>query len=312
MTRTHIPLLVASALLSLPVQVGDKGQKSVDVAALSAEANTTAGRIAAAASIPPLAALVREVGGDLVDVQVLLPPGASPHGYEPRPGAVRSLADAEVEFVIGRGLDGWAESIAKGANPSIRIVRLGLGLPGPEPPSDPDDREGDPHVWCDPVKAEEIARRIGDVLASLRPGDADRFARQEAEALKRIARIDSLCASRLGPVRQVPFASLHGGLLHLVARYGLDQVALLQPYGEREPTPRYLRDVVDRIRATGARAIFTEPQVSPQLAHVVADETGIPVVEIDAIGGIPGRMTYEELMLFDLEVITRTLQGGLR
>jgi zinc transport system substrate-binding protein len=301
MVKTKTIFLLALCSVSF-----DVGVSSGDTPAAGAKP------IAAAASISPLAALVREVGGDLVDVETLLPPGASPHGYEPQPGVVRSLATAEVEFVIGRGLDGWAESIARGANPNIRIVRVGTDLPGPEPPSDPSDREGDPHVWCDPVKAEAIARRIGEALASLRPDEADRLRARAEDEVGRIAVIDSICAARLTPLRDVPFASLHGGLLHMVARYRLNQVALLQPFGEREPTPRYLKDVVDTIRKTGARAIFTEPQVSPQLAQVVGKETGIPVVQVDAIGGIPGRMSYSELILFDVDVIARTLGGGTK
>lgn len=268
--------------------------------------------IHAAASIPPLGALVREVGGDLVVVQVLLPPGASPHGYEPGPGAVRRLADAEVHFVIGRGLDGWAETIARGANPKARIVRVGYNLPGPEPPGDPSDTDGDPHVWCDPVKAGAIAQQIGTVLASLRPEQADLIRERTAGEVRRCASLDTLCATRLAAIRDVPFASFHGGLLHVVARYGLRQVALLQPYGEREPTPRYLKDVVATIRQTRARAIFMEPQISSKLAEVIGDETGVPVFEIDVIGGVPGRMTYDELIRFDLDALTRALGGGTR
>ncbi len=245
----------------------------------------------------------------MVNVQVLLPPGASPHGYEPEPAAVRQLADAEVEFVVGRDLDGWAETIARGANARIRIVRVGSDLPGPEPPHDPDDTEGDPHVWGNPLNAEAIERTIGDVLVSLRPADAPLLRERTAEAVRRTAELDSLCAIRLEPVRNVPFASLHGGLLHLIARYRLNQVALLQPFGEREPTPRYLKETVEKIRETGARAIFTEPQLNAQLARVVGKETGVPVVEIDALGGVPGRMGYAELILFDVDVIARALEG---
>lgn len=263
--------------------------------------------IRVASSIPPLGALVRVVGGDLVQVQVLLPPGASPHGYEPGPEAIRNLARAEVHFVIGRGLDGWAESLARGANPDARIERLGQSLPGPEPPADPDDVQGDPHVWLDPVKAAAMVLRIGEVLVSLRPGCADTLHRQTAAAVEQLHSLDKLCGERLAPIREVPFVAFHGGLNHLVARYGLRQVGVLEPFPGREPSPKYLKKIIARIRETGARVVFAEPQLSARLAEVVARESGVPVVEIDPIGGLPGRMTYDELIRSDLDVLTRAL-----
>ncbi len=262
------------------------------------------------ASIPPLGMLAEEVGGDLLSVQILLPPGASPHGYEPGPDAIRELAGAEIVFVIGRGLDGWAENLAHGAAPGARIVRVGYDLPGPEPPADPSDTEGDPHVWLDPVKAEAIARTIGGSLETIHPELADSLRARTAAAARRIAALDSLCADRLAPVRTVPFASFHGGLLHMVARYGLNQVALIQPYGEREPTPRYLKAVIATIRDSHARAVFAEPQISSKLADVVGGETGVPVYTIDVLGGLPGTMTYDELIRHAVDALTKALGGN--
>jgi zinc transport system substrate-binding protein len=272
------------------------------------------GPIRVIASIPPLGALVEEVGGKLVDVRVLLPPGASPHGYEPGPDAVRAISRAEVHLVVGRLLDGWAESLARGANPKARVERLGYGLPGPEPPAEPDDREGDPHVWLDPRKAAQIATQIGEILASLRPEQADFFRARAAEVRGRLDELDRWADKTLAPVRDVPFVAYHGGLNHLVARYGLRQIAVLEPFAGREPSPKWLKEVIERIHRSGARAILSEPQFSARLSEVMGRETGVPVTEIDLIGGTPGRHTYQELFTSAVETLTRALQdeGGKR
>jgi zinc transport system substrate-binding protein len=259
------------------------------------------------ASIPPVGAIAREVGGDRVDVRVLLPPGASPHGYEPSPDAVRAMSRAEVHLVIGRLLDGWAENLARGANPGARVERLGYGLPGPEPPSEPEDREGDPHIWLDPRKVAVMATRIGEILASLRPEQADAFRARVAEVRGRMAELDRDAEKRLTPLRDVPFVAFHGGLNHLVVRYGLRQIAVLEPFPGREPSPKWLKQVVDRIRQSGARAIFSEPQFSTRLSEVVGRETGIPVTEIDLLGGTPGRESYEELFTSAVDTLTHAL-----
>ncbi len=265
------------------------------------------GPIRVIASIPPVAALAQEVGGELADVRVLLPPGASPHGFEPGPDAVRAISRAEVHLVVGRLLDGWAENLARGANPKARIERLGYGLPGPEPPADAEDREGDPHVWLDPRKAAVMATNIGEILASLRPEQADLLRARAADLRKKLEKLDRLAEGRLSPLRDVPFVAYHGGLNHLVTRYGLRQIAVLEPFAGREPSPKWMKEILDRIRRSGARAIFSEPQFSARLAEVMGRESGVPVIEIDLIGGTPGRKTYEEFFTAILDALARSL-----
>jgi ABC-type Zn uptake system ZnuABC Zn-binding protein ZnuA len=247
------------------------------------------------------------VGGDRVEVQVLMPPGASPHGYEPGPDAIRALSNAEIVFVVGRNLDGWAENLARGANPKIRIERIGTGLDTAEPPSAPEDPEGDPHVWLDPLKASAMAGRIGETLAALRPADADSIDARARRAMQQIAALDLYCQKALDPVHEIPFVALHGGLNHLVARYQLAQIAIIEIFPDHEPSPRYLKQVISSIRNTNARAVIAEPQLSAQLAEVVAGEAHVPVVEIDAIGGVPGNMTYEELIHTVVDALVRAL-----
>lgn len=261
-------------------------------------------------TIPPVGAIVHEIAGDLGVTEVLLPPGASPHEYEPSPESLQDLARAEILFAVGRDLDGWAERLAHGTNAKIPVVRLGHDLPGPEPAACDHEPLGDPHVWLDPVKAGVMAERIVSSLAALRPAAADSFQARGDRFAQRLRRLHRIAEERLAPIRDVPFVAYHGGLNHMVARYGLSQVAVLEPFPGKEPSPVYLRDVVTTIRSTGARAMFTEPQVSDRLAEVVAHETKIPIFEIDALGGLPGTMTYEELFLHDLDRLTSALGGA--
>ncbi len=265
-----------------------------------------------AATIPPAAALVREVAGDLATVSVLLPPGASPHEYDVGPESLQELARAEMLFAIGRGLDGWAERLAYGANSRVEVIRLGGDLPAPEPPNSDHEPMGDPHVWLDPLKAAAMTARIGAALSTLRPAADDSIQARARRFTERLQGLHRFAEESLGPVRDVPFIAYHGGLNHLVARYGLRQVAVLEPFPGREPSPRYLKEVIATIRSTGARAAFVEPQVSDRFARVVSIEAKIPIYEIDALGGVPGRMTYEELFRYDVETLADALGASVR
>ncbi len=257
-------------------------------------------RIAAAdpivlsASIAPLAAIAREVGGEDVAVGVVLPPGADPHTFEPGPRMAKTLAAAEAHFVIGLGLDGWAERLAAAANREAPIDRLCGGAE-------------DPHVWLDPVQAAGIAERIGERLALLRPEKAEHF-RQRADGVRRryLALADS-CDRRLANVRNVPFLADHGGLTHWVRRFGLRQVGVLELFPGSEPSPKHLSRLVDTVKETGARAIFTEQVTSSRLARVLARETGATIHPLDLLGGTVGRESYEALILAIVDTMSVAL-----
>jgi ABC-type Zn uptake system ZnuABC Zn-binding protein ZnuA len=165
-------------------------------------------------------------------------------------------------------------------------------------------------VWLDPVKMAAMAERVRDALIARRPDLSDPIRSSAAAIMRAYAALDSLCRVRLDPVRFVPFVAYHGGMNHLVARYGLSQVAVLEPFPGREPSPRYMKEVVLTVRRTGARVVFSEPQISARLAEVVGRESGIPVVEIDVLGGLPGRTTYDGLMRSMLDTLTGALARG--
>jgi zinc transport system substrate-binding protein len=169
-------------------------------------------------------------------------------------------------------------------------------------------------VWLDPRKAAQIATRIGEILASLRPEQADLLRARAAELCGRLEGLDRRAEKTFAPVHDVPFVAYHGGLNHLVARYGLRQIAVLEPFSGREPSPKWLKEVIGRIQRSGARAILSEPQFSARLSEVMGRETGVPVTEIDLIGGTPGRQTYEDLFISVVDTLTRALQseGGSR
>jgi len=84
---------------------------------------------------------------------------------------------------------------------------------------------------------------------------------------------------------------------------------VIEIFPGREPSPKYLKQVVSSIRSVNAKVVFAEPQLSAQLAEVVAREAGVPVAEVDAIGGVPGKMTYEELVRSLTASILQALGG---
>jgi zinc transport system substrate-binding protein len=132
------------------------------------------GKLAVVASILPLADFARQVGGNRIDVVVLVPAGASPHTYEPTPAQLLAVARARVLVLNGVGLEFWAEKVISSAgNPDLKVVTVSEGVKIIA--GDPDEPGGNPHTWLSPVNAMrgENPRRTGvgrSGLGSCLPG----------------------------------------------------------------------------------------------------------------------------------------------
>ncbi len=268
------------------------------------------------ASIPPLAAIAAEVHRDPGAVSSFLPAGANPHAFEPRPADVARARDARLLLVIGLGFDDWALRAARAAAvrpPRVLVASQGLELlpiTGEEAAAEPGE-SADPHLWLDPRLAAGIAGQVAEGLAGLDAPHAAAY-RARADALeRRLHALDAELAARLAPVRGAGFVATHAAWAYLARRYGLVQVAVLEEAPGREPGPRRLLEISRLARERGARAVFAEVQLSDASARVVAEEVGIPVVHLDALGGpgVPGRERYEDLLRWNVERIAAALQG---
>ncbi len=275
-----------------------------------------------AASIHPLALLVAEVGGDAVAVQTLLPPGASPHGFEPTPSQVRALASARLLVTVGAGLDGWADRMYEAVGGKARVA---IAAHGPLMPAGPghhhhdgdedgdeehDHAAGDPHVWLDPVWVRDHAvPALEKALADAAPEHAAAFHANAAAFAERLTALDTHLAAELAPVKGKAFVAFHGSWTYFAARYGLKQVAVVEPLPGREPTARWMAEVIGEARESGARVVLIEPQFAPGPAKTIAAQFDGRVVTVDPVGDprTPQGMTYEALMRFN----ARAFREGL-
>jgi len=278
-----------------------------------------------AVSIHPLALLVTAVGGDAVEVRTLLPPGASPHGFEPTPSQVRALASARLLVTVGAGLDGWADRLYAGVGGKARVALADHGPLRPAGPGhahhhddadhdeDADDHDhagGDPHVWLDPVWVRDHALpAVETALAEAAPEHAVEFQAGAEAFADRLTALDRELSDDLAPAKGAAFVAFHGSWTYFAARYGLNQVAVVEPLPGQEPSARWMAEVIGAARDSGARVVLVEPQFSPRPARAVAAQFGGTVVTVDPLGDprTPQGATYEALMRFN----ARAFRAGL-
>jgi zinc transport system substrate-binding protein len=257
-----------------------------------------------AVSIFPLYDVVRRVAGDRLSVRLVLPPGHDHHSFDPRPQDVAALAEAGLIFGVGLGLDDWVQGIASGAGAgTAKVFEVG---PLVDPILMPDGKTVDPHFWLDPVRMQQAVDVIVGALKNLDPEEGPLYRQRGEEVKHSLHELHQEIARRAAGWTKRSIVTFHGSMYYFAERYGLEVVAVVEPVPGQEPTARHLAEVVDTMKKTGA-ALFSEPQLDPRPAKVLAGEAGVPVFEIDPQGGGPGTDSYEKLLKRIADVLDEAL-----
>ena len=269
-------------------------------------------KIKVIASIAPLADFVHQVGGDKVDVKLLLPPGATPHIYEPTPKAVKDISDAAIFVKVGAGLEFWAEKIVRSAgNRHLITVDSSKGVPLMEEhenhhahgPSDTD-----PHFWLDPVIACSIVTKIEHALSEADPKSALFYKKNASRYKEKLARLDKEIADRVRTFRTREYITFHPAWNYFSKRYGLKVVGVIEESPGKEPGPQHLAGIIREIKRLRSKVVFVEPQFNPKIAEVIAKEGNAKVVYLDPIGGQKGRETYIGMMRYNIAAMESVME----
>ena len=264
--------------------------------------------------------VVAQVGGNHIDLTVLMGVGVDPHSYAATPADSAAIHDANVVFSNGAGLEANLDNLLANAGGDAVQVQLATGLKlRPAPGQDAHqaaDAHGDydPHVWFDVQNVILWTQAIEQRLSALDPANAATY---QANAEAYIAELEALDAWIAAQVATIPEAhrtlvTNHPSFGYLADRYGLEQVGAVYPVSpSAEPSAQDIAALQDAIRAYGVPAVFTESTVNPRLAEQVAQDTGVRLVSLytGSLGGPgSGAETYLDLMRYDVVAIVEALQ----
>ncbi|HUJ86397.1 MAG TPA: metal ABC transporter substrate-binding protein [Burkholderiales bacterium] len=276
------------------------------VALLACARAAAAAPLPVAASILPLADFARQVGGGRVAVETLVPPGASPHTYEPTPAQLRRLSRARVLVLNGVGLEFWADKvIAAVGNPRLIVVRTADGLPllG----GDADSPGGNPHVWLSPRNAIHQVEAVRDALERADPAGAAAYGANAARYVTELHALDREIRAEVATFRTRRFIAFHAAWVYFARDYGLDQAGAIETSPGREPSPGEVAAIIRTAKAIGARAIFAEAEFPAQAARVIAQESGAKVLLLQVLGK-PPTYRYLDTMRYDLAQMAEALR----
>lgn len=326
-SRKRSATFAALALLSVLGLLASCGGGSKDNAS---SVTTASSRPLVIATTPILGDLVRQVGGDQVDVDVLIPLGADPHDFEPSAAQAAQLRDASLIVANGLGLEERLESALDGAQKDgVPVFEVGeqldplsIGTADKEETHAEDDGHGhkddghghkdeapaeeeahghgseDPHVWLDPERMATAASLVATQLATTTGLDAAPFQERAATYAEAARAAETEARALLAelPADQRKLISNHDALEYFAQRFNLEVIGTVIPGGSTlaEPSAADLSDLVALIEANNVKAIFSESTVSSKLIESLAREVGsqVSVVELstDTLGE-PGSPT---------------------
>ena len=294
------------------------------VLAAPALAAPAAEKIPVAASILPLGDFCQKIGGDLVQVEVLIPPGASPHVFEPSPSVVAKASAARVFVYVGAGMEPWAEKFLRArSRTGLAVVEATQGIPlireveehrqgkktRKEEPGGHSHAGGNPHIWLDPVLAQDICRRLAAALIQVDPSHRSQYEANLQSYLGALEELHREIQQQVSTFRIREFVSFHDAYAYFARRYNLRVAGVIELAPGREPTPRHLQEIIAAIRHYGMRVVFAEPQFSPRIAEVIAQEAGARVLLLDPMGGRPPYGSdYLQLMRYNLAEMARAMK----
>jgi zinc transport system substrate-binding protein len=259
-------------------------------------------KLAVFVSIVPQKYFVEKIGGDLVDVAVLVKPGANPATYEPRPQQMTRLSRTKIYYAIGVPFESvWLKKITA-ANPEMRVVRTDAGIDKipmgyhshsekqaqhhskqtpPEKNSKHHRETPDPHIWLSPPLVRHQAESIFQALVHVDPANHSIYKGRYTEFANELAEIHQELTSLFDGKHGLEFIVFHPSWGYFADAYGLKQVAI--EIEGKAPKPAQLAKLIAHCKEHSIKVVFVQPQFSAKSAELVAREIGGQVIVADPL-----------------------------
>ena len=274
------------------------------------------------ASFSILADLVREVGGDRVEVSTLVGTNTDMHGFQPTPAHAKAVATAQLVVINGLGLEGWADRLVKAANfkgtrlvatKGVKALTAEVEGHGHKHQHKHSDRY-DPHAWQEVANVKIYVTNIRDALSAVDPAGKDVYAKNAAAYLQKLhaleAEIKQLFAGLSEKERRV--ITSHDAFHYFGDAYGIEFLAAQAAGGETQPSARDVAKLIQQIKKEGIKAIFVENISSPRIVEQIAKETGAKIggtLYSDALSDAKGpAATYLDMIRHNAKTIAAALR----
>ena len=231
-------------------------------------------------SILPQQYFVQQVGGENVDVHVMVGPGQNPATYEPTPQQMAALANADIYFGIGVPFEkAWLDKI-KQSNDELIVIECCESLSDLEGHSH-DDENIDPHVWTSPKKVIQIVKLIERSLINVNKENSDTYKESASNFIFELNKLDRDIKLKLSNLKQRSFIVSHPSWGYFANEYGLTQISIEQR--GKEIQAKSMVKLIKLAKEKNIKAVFIQPQFNTKAANVIAKEIGAITFELDPL-----------------------------
>ena len=322
-SRSHTVFAVTAAA-ALALSACSSSASSPSSSASSSQASASPMKVMA--SFYPLQYLTEKIGGDLVSVESLTPPGAEPHDLELSNQKVQQLSQAGAVVYLKGFQSAVDKAVELNAPKTVIDVSTSVDLVDAEKHESEldvaDDSEKteeahehehehgstDPHFWLDPTRMASAATQIGDALAQADPANAETYKKNAASMKSQMEALSKKLVDGTAKCQHKEFVTSHEAFGYLADRTGLTQLGLSGLDPDSTPSPARLKQISDAVKAKGITTIFTEELLSPKVAETLAKDLGITTAVLDPIESqADDSKDYEAVMNENLEALQKAL-----
>lgn len=298
--------LITAAAFGLNVLTQDKNELEID------------GKPNVIATFFPLYDFTREIAGDRINLDIIFT--QTPEVSSFSPNDIEKINKAHLVIKNGIGLEPILdELILASDNKDVTVADTSEGVifaknPGDIETHEDEDRHqdhglADPHIWLNPQNAIIQVKNIRDALIQLDPENAQFYRENSETYISKLIELDQRLYIEISALSEKDFIAFHSAFGYFAQRYGLNQVAVIEEFPGKEPSPKYISDVIRTIKETGAKVIFSEPQFSPRIADALAKDLNLTVYPLNPVEtGDISRDSYVKIMEDNL----LTLKNALR
>jgi len=260
-------------------------------------------------SILPQKYFVQQICKELADVQVMVPAGANPATYEPKPRQMAAISKARIYFSIAVPFENaWLKKIA-GTNPDMAVIPTDRGIQKlpmavhhhHEEQAPPEHGTLDPHIWLSPPLVMIQARTILEAMQAVDPVHRSVYESNFRAFISQLSDLDAELRDIFTGSAGRQFMAFHPSWGYFAQAYGLKQ-APIEIEG-KEPKPAHLRELIEHAREDGIQAVFVQPQFSARSAKLIAGEIGAQVIIADPLA---------EDWAENLRAVARKFESALR
>jgi len=241
------------------------------------------------ATFYPLAEFARQVGGDLVEIQTLVPTGTEPHDFEPTTQDIAKTHKSAVLLYNGLGFEGWLNKVIPDLEKSgvllvdssqgISVLAANQSLSGEE-------SLADPHIWLDPTLAQQQVRTITAAFIKADPIHQIQYQQNADAYIQKLQMLDQSFKTGLSNCQGRQVVTSHAAFGYLAKKYGFQVLPISGLSPDEEPSPQRLAQIAREVKKNQTPYIFFESLVSPALANTIAVETGAKTLVFNPLEGL--------------------------